>query len=132
MLTKTAPDLKFRFAWLGIGYALIALVFYLSLTSQPIDVELGLPFADKFFHAFAYFVLMAWFAQIYHDKSQRYVIALGLIVIGVALEFLQGFDPARMLEFADMLANATGVLLAFYLTLAKAKNCLLSIEDLIS
>lgn len=132
MVTKAAPDLKFRFVWLVVGYALVSLVFYLSLTSQPIDVELGLPFVDKFFHAFAYFMLMAWFAQIYHDKFQRYLIALGLIVIGVALEFLQGFDPARMSEFADMVANTTGVVLAFYLTLTKAKNCLVSIENLIS
>lgn len=132
MVTKATPDLKFRFVWLVIGYALITLVFYLSLTSQPIDVKLGLPFADKFFHAFAYFVLMAWFAQIYHDKFQRYMIALGLIAIGVALEFLQGFDPARMSEFADMVANTTGVVLAFYLTLTKAKNCLISIENFLS
>ena len=131
MVTKAVPDLKFRFVWLVIGYALITLVFYLSLTSQPVNVKLGLPFADKFSHAFAYFVLMAWFAQIYHDKFQRYMIALGLIFIGVFLEFLQGFDPARMSEFADMVANTTGVVLAFYLTLTKAKNCLASIENLI-
>ena len=132
MVTKAGPDLKFRFVWLAIGYALVTLVLYLSLTSHPIDVEVGLPFADKFFHAFAYFVLMVWFAQIYHDKFQRYMIALGLIVMGVALEFLQSFDVARMSEFADMAANATGVLLAFYLTLTKAKNCLVSIENLVS
>lgn len=129
MVIKEEPDLKFRFIWLAIGYALVALVLYLSLTSHPVNVKLGLPFVDKFFHAFAYFVLMVWFAQLYHGKFQRYVIASVLIVIGVVLEYLQSFDVARMSDFGDMVANATGVLLAFYLTLTEAKNCLVMIES---
>ena len=132
MVIKAGPDLKFRFVWLVIGYALVALVLYLSLTSQPINVKVGLPFVDKFFHAFAYFVLMVWFAQLYHDKFQRYMIALILIIIGVVLEYLQSFDAARMSEFADMVANTTGVVLAFSLTLTRAKNCLISIESWIN
>ena len=111
---------------------MVALVLYLSLTSQPINVKVGLPFVDKFFHAFAYFVLMVWFAQLYHDKFQRYMIALILIIIGVVLEYLQSFDAARMSEFADMVANTTGVVLAFSLTLTRAKNCLISIESWIN
>lgn len=132
MFIKAEPDLRFRFFWLAIGYGLITLVVYLSLTSTPVDVDVEIPFADKFFHALAYFVLMVWFAQIYHDKLQRYMIALVFIVMGVALEYLQSFDPARMSEFADMVANTTGVVLAFSLTLTKAKNCLVSLEDWIS
>lgn len=132
MDAKADPGLKFRFAWLTIGYALVALILYLSLTSQPINIEIGLPFADKFYHALAYFVLMAWFGQLYHDKFRRYMIALTLIVMGVALEYLQGFDVARMSEFADMVANTAGVVLAFFLTLTKAKNCLVNIEKVIT
>lgn len=132
MVAKVYPDLKFRFVWLVIGYALVALVLYLSLTSNPVNVKVTMPFADKFFHALAYFSLMVWFAQLYHDKFQRYMIALGLILLGVALEYLQSFDPARMSELADMAANTTGVVLAFSLTLTKAKNCLVSIENWIS
>lgn len=132
MFIKEEPDLRFRFIWLAIGYALVTLVVYLSLTSSPVDPDVKIPFADKFFHVLAYFVLMVWFAQIYHDKLQRYMMALVFIVMGVALEYLQSFDPARMSEFADMVANTTGVVLAFSLTLTKAKNCLVSLEDWIS
>jgi VanZ family protein len=122
------PYLKFRFIWLFIGYLLISLVVYLSLTSNPVDVEPSFPYEDKFFHCLAYFVLMAWFAQIYHHNLQRNMIALAFVIMGVALEYLQSFDPARMSEFADMVANSTGVILGLMLALTKAKFTLLNFE----
>lgn len=130
MFAKAYPDLKFRFIWLAIGYALVTLVVYLSLTSQPPEIESGLPFQDKFFHALAYFTLMAWFAQIYHDRFQRNMIALVFVLMGVALEYVQSLDPARMFEVADMIANTVGVALGFYLSLTRAKNCLVYFERL--
>ncbi len=122
------PDLKLRFLWLTIGYALVALVFFLSLTSSPVDMELSLPYEDKFFHALAYFSLMAWFSQIYHERFKRNIIAVILVLMGVALEFLQGFDPERYFEYADMLANSVGVGLGFVVALTSAKNILLRFE----
>ncbi len=122
------PDLKFRFIWLFIGYLLISLVVYLSLTSNPVDVELSIPYEDKFFHCLAYFVLMAWFAQIYHRSLQRNMIALTFVIMGVVLEYLQSFDPTRMSEFADMIANSTGVVLGLMLALTKAKFTLVHFE----
>lgn len=118
--------------WLTIGYALVVLVLYLSLTSSPVDLELDVPYQDKFFHALAYFTLMAWFAQIYHGRLQRYMIAIGFVLMGVLLEYLQSFDPNRYYEFADMLANSFGVALAFVITLSAAKNILLGLENRLS
>lgn len=129
MITTVCPDLKFRFVWLLVGYLLISLVVYLSLTSNPVDVDLSIPYEDKFFHCLAYFVLMAWFAQIYHHSLQRNIIALGFVIMGVALEYLQSFDPARMSEFADMMANSTGVILGLMLALTKAKYTLVNFEQ---
>ena len=131
MFAKAVPDLKLRFLWLGIGYGLVALVIYLSLTSSPVDMETGLPYEDKVFHAFAYFTLMAWFSQIYHDKFQRNVIAVIFVFMGMTLEYLQGFDPNRYSEFADLIANAAGVALGFSMTLTGAKNILLRVEKVI-
>lgn len=131
MFAKAVPDLKLRFLWLAIGYALILLVVYLSLSSAPVDLEMDFPYQDKVFHALAYFTLMFWFSQIYHDKFQRNMIALVLIFMGVMLEYLQSFDSNRVAEFADLIANVTGVALGFYLSLTKAKNCLLKVEKLI-
>ena len=132
MFAKAVPDLKLRFLWLTIGYALVVLVVFLSLTSSPVDMEMGLPYEDKVFHAFAYFILMAWFSQIYHDKFQRNMIAVIFVFMGMTLEYLQSFDANRYSEFADMIANATGVALGFSIALTGAKNLLLRVEKVIS
>ncbi len=131
MFAKASPNLKLRFLWLAIGYALVGLVVFLSLTSNPVDMEVGLPYEDKFFHAIAYFTLMFWFGQIYHDKFQRNMIAIVFIVMGFTIEYLQSFDVNRFAEFADMVANVSGVASAFYLLLTRAKNILLKVEDII-
>ena len=132
MFAEAVPDLKLRFLWLTIGYALVALVVFLSLTSSPVDLELGFPYQDKLFHAIAYFTLMAWFSQIYHDKFQRNMIAVVLVFMGVTLEYLQSFDANRYSEIADIVANITGVALGLALALTDAKNTLLRIEKALS
>ena len=131
LLPDAHPELKLRLLWLTIGYALVALVVYLSLTSSPVDTGLSFPYQDKVFHAFAYFVLMAWFAQIYHDRFQRNLIAVMFIIMGVTLEYLQSFDPNRFYEYGDMVANTMGVVIGLLLALTAAKNCLLKIEKVI-
>jgi len=132
MFAKAVPDLKLRFLWLTIGYALVALVVFLSLTSSPVDLELNFPYEDKVFHALAYFTLMAWFSQIYHDRFQRNMIAVVFVLMGVTLEYLQSFDPNRYFEFADMIANSAGVALGFSIALTGAKNILLRVEKVLS
>ena len=130
MSIAESPDLKFRFLWLTIGYVLVAVVTFLSLTSDPIDTGLQFPYEDKIYHAFAYFTLMAWFAQIYHGKNQRYLIAIVFITMGCSFEYLQSLDVNRYAEFADIVANVSGVLAGFFLTLTEAKNTLVKIEGL--
>jgi VanZ family protein len=128
MFAEAVPDLKLRFLWLGIGYALVVLVVFLSLTSSPVELELVFPYQDKLFHVIAYFTLMAWFSQIYHDKFQRNMIAVVFVFMGVTLEYLQSFDANRYSEFADIVANITGVALGLALALTGAKNILLRVE----
>ena len=130
MSTATSPDLKLRSLWLIIGYVLVAIVTFLSLTSDPIDTGLQFPYEDKMYHAFAYFTLMSWFAQIYHGRIQRFLIAVVFIVMGCSFEFLQSLDANRYAEFADIVANALGVLAGFSLTLTEVKNTLVKIESL--
>ena len=132
MFFKTYPELKLHFLWLAIGYALVALVVYLSLTGNPVSIGMRFPYQDKVFHAVAYFTLMFWFSQIYHDRFQRYMIAVVLVFMGITLEYLQSFDSNRYSEFGDMIANSTGVALGFFIALTGAKNILLRIEKVFS
>lgn len=116
MMYSMNPEHRYQKFWLAMGYALVTLVIYLSVTSHPPDSGIELANFDKVMHALAYFVLMGWFAQLYHLKKQRTIYALSFITLGVALEFVQSFDPARMAEVADMIANSSGVLLALLIT----------------
>ena len=131
MFVKACPELKLRFLWLAIGYALVILIVYLSLTSNPVDTGLNFPYEDKVHHAFAYFALMTWFSQIYHDKFQRNMIAMVFIVMGFLMEYMQSFDPKRFAEVGDMVANTSGVGLGFLIALSDAKNTLLKVEKLL-
>jgi len=123
------PALKYHVLWLIVGYMLVGFVLYLSLTSNPVKIDLDIDYLDKIFHVLAYFALMFWFAQIYHDKYWRSAYAVALVLMGAGLEYLQSFDPERYYELADMVANTTGVVLGLLLALTSAKNILLYIES---
>lgn len=118
------PEFRYKKLWLAIGYALVLLVVYLSVSSKPPEIELGFEFQDKIFHALAYFSIMFWFAQIYHTKKQRFIIALLFVALGVSMEGIQSFDPKRYAEFNDMVANTFGVALGILLTKKSLKNLL--------
>ena len=131
MSARKIPDLKLRYLWLAIGYALIVLVIYLSLTGEPVAMSGLFDYEDKLYHAIAYFTLMAWFSQIYHQRLQRNTLAVAFVLLGLTMEYLQSLNPNRYAEFGDMIANVTGVALGFAIALSSAKNTLLRLEKLI-
>ena len=101
--------------WLLISWALIATVLFLSLTPSPPEV-LTFAFSDKLEHLFAYSVLMGWLGQLYASTRQQILLAVGFCLMGVALEFVQGWGGHRFFDVADMAANTLGVLLGWWLT----------------
>lgn len=111
-----APVLRYKPIWLLVGYILIAAVFYLSLTPDPLKIETSIIYFDKINHFTAYFVLMFWFAQIYYSLFQRRTLFIVFVCMGVLIEVLQAFEITRMFEWYDMLANTLGVALAFVIT----------------
>lgn len=131
-MTAINPDLRFRKLWLAIGYLLIVLVIYLSLSSSPVTIDTNLPYEDKLFHFIAYFVLTFWFMQIYHIR--HYVIAWValFLCLGLTMEYLQGFNPYRYSETADMAANTLGVMAGFGLSITPLRYILVKLERYIS
>lgn len=126
------PDHRYHKLWLLIGYALVSLVIYLSVTSKPPMPDVDLPYFDKIGHLSAYFVMMMWFAQLYHVKKLRLIYACSFIALGVVMEIVQSFDPERMAEFADMVANTAGVLFAYVITkIPVFRQILIKIETFI-
>ena len=101
-----------RKIWLTLGGLWVVAVFYLSL--MPIPPQ---PFVfdgvDKLQHALAYALLMLWFCQVYVARKPRISLLLSLVAMGISIEILQGMSGYRYFEYADMLANSTGVLIGW-------------------
>lgn len=130
MLSKTREcryPLRWSGFWVAIGWLLIAAVVFLTLTPSPphIDVLAN----DKLRHGLSYAVLMFWFCQIYLPLG-HWRIAIQLVLLGIALEILQGISGFRQFEYLDMLANAGGVLVGWALSRMFRGTLLLRLEQL--
>ena len=103
--------LRFTNVWLTIGFLLAGLVICASLMPNPPDLT-HMQGGDKVEHGVAYFILTFWFSQIYAKNRVRWTIGITFILLGVAMEYLQGMTGYRTFEYADMAANTVGVLCA--------------------
>ncbi|WP_162984929.1 VanZ family protein [Mesonia aquimarina] len=83
--------------------------------------------ADKVFHCFAYFGLtLCWYLYYFSRKSTSILKKQALFVIcslsaafGIFIEVVQGvFTTYRSIDALDVLANITGIVLAFLLILS--------------
>jgi len=121
--------MSLRRAWSAIGVALILLVIWLSLTPSPIEipVEQG----DKFGHLAAYGTLMFWFANLDARLRTRLGYAIAFVALGIALEFAQGLTDYRVFEVADMVANATGVLLGWIIAPPRGPDVLRFVQRML-
>ncbi len=107
--------LRLRPLWLAIGWAMLGTVVWLSLTGAPPEV-VDFPLSDKVEHLLAYSLLMGWFGQIYTATRSQRGWLIGLTLMGIAIEYLQGWSGLRYFDPADMLANTLGALLGYWLT----------------
>jgi VanZ family protein len=100
-----------RPVWLAVGWAMVAVIVWLSLTPSPPKVDFEQ--SDKVGHFLAYGGVMFWFAQLYAEPKARLGYAAGFVAMGVALEFIQGWTGYRSFELLDMLADGIGVALGW-------------------
>ena len=70
--------------------------------------------SDKLMHAVFYglFTLIAGYSVLH--RTHFYTLSLTIIMYGGLMEYLQSFNPSRMMSFADMISNSTGVVLVGY------------------
>jgi VanZ family protein len=118
--------LKFFPSWRALGYGLILLVIYLSLKPFPLDIPIEN--GDKLGHWMVYTTLMVWFAWLYPNLRTRLVYAAGFLVLGIALEFAQGFTEYRIFELSDMVADTVGIALGWIAALPPLPNLLVLME----
>jgi VanZ family protein len=111
-LTQAPRTLRWFNLWLILGWLLVALVIYLSLTPHPIEIDMEQ--GDKLGHMLGYMAMMVWFAQLYSLRVHVWW-GLGFVAMGVALEYVQGCTGYRTFDYFDMLADAIGVLAGWWL-----------------
>ena len=116
--------------WLALGWAWIALVIFLSLMPHPPEIEMRS--GDKIGHLLAYAYLMLWFCQLYRARPRKLAIALGLVGLGIAIEFAQEQTGYRAFEWADMVADGMGVALGLLLGETALAHALRQTERLLT
>ena len=87
-----------------MAYAMLGLVALFSLLPSP---DIGT--SDKVLHFTTYCSLSAGFTTLVRFNHQLLWVAVGLILYGILIEFLQNLTGYRYMEVADMLANSAGV-----------------------
>ena len=105
-----------RRAFLIVGWGLVGVIWWLSLTPQPPRVDFEQ--SDKVGHFLAYGGVMFWFCVLYRQPRTRLAYAIGFIAMGVGIEYIQGWTGYRSFEVYDMVADALGVLLGWAVALA--------------
>lgn len=104
MLPLRFPRLWLSLGWTAVGLAILVCLIPVNQLPQPPNIS------DKTEHFLAYLLLSLWFAGIY-PRTRYWIIALGLGVMGVAIEFAQGaMNLGRHADFRDVIANGSGIL----------------------
>ena len=120
-----ASPLRWRRRWLATAWLLVISVMYLSL--MPVTPDSEIEGGDKLAHVIAYAVLMFWFVQIYAATTPRLVTAAALVLMGIALEYLQAYT-GRSFEHGDMIANLAVVILGWLAAPPRVPNVFARIE----
>ena len=127
LLMVQRQPLRFFTVWWLVGMAMWVFIIYSSLTPHPVTFS-EFKFSDKVLHFTGYFVVTAWFSQLYLRSNFRSKQLLGFVLLGILLEFSQLLVNERSFEWADMLANCSGVLIAGLIMRSKLEALLLSSE----
>lgn len=113
--------------WAGLWCLAIALVVVLSLIPAP-QVEVP-PGSDKLEHLVGYGILAAFAVQLYARWPSLLGAGLGLVLLGIGLEYAQGaLTDTRMADRADALANTLGVIAGLATRLTPWRDLLLRFD----
>lgn len=89
---------------LGLTWLFVISVLSVSAVDQPLDFDN----ADKWLHWVTWMLMMVWFGSAWVSAPKRCFIFL--LVMGAALELLQGLLPWRFMDLYDLLANLAGLI----------------------
>lgn len=94
--------------WLRGSFAAV-LTFATWIALRPITAEEWFSGQDKLLHFAEYASFYLWGGASFPDARWR--LPAALLAYGVAIELLQALTPYRTMSFADVVANALGLVL---------------------
>ena len=119
--------LRLLAVWYGLGALLLLLVGTASLMPAP-DTGVN----DKLSHFIAYFVLAGWFGLLASGRPGLVWTVAGLIAYGICIELLQGMTSYRYLEWGDVIANSSGVIVGITLYLTPLRGLLFFVDEILA
>lgn len=120
----------FRRPWLWAGLWCVGVAATVVLSLMPVP-DLGrLPSGgDKLEHFVTYALLAAGAVQLYPRWRSLLSVGIGLVVMGIGLEYAQGaLTTYRMMDRADAFANTLGVIAGLGLQLTPWRDLLLRFD----
>jgi len=110
--------------WAAVWWlAVLGVVVVCLMPPPPLSLPDG---GDKVEHFLAYFLLAGSAVQLYRRGRPLLWVGLGLVPMGVGIEFAQGaLTVTRMADPMDALANSVGVLAGLATALTPARDVLL-------
>lgn len=119
-----------RPAWWAVAWFGVGLLLWLSLMRDP--PQMNFEDSDKVQHIAAYTVLTAWWMQLWLARGRRIGLALGLMALGVAIEFAQAATGYRTYSYGDMAADAIGIALGWLAAPPRLPNLLAWLQQSLS
>ena len=116
---------RYPWVWLSLGWLLVLSVIVGSLV--PGQMLRSITLSDKIMHVGSYFVLMIWFAGLYH-RNKHPIVAGVLIALGIVLDMLQGATRTRSFDLNDIAADAAGVLAGLLVSIWLLEGWCLRVE----
>jgi len=104
--------LRYPWIWAGLGWALVICVVVGSLLPGPMMPKISV--SAKSEQKNAYFLLMIWFSGLYRRNAHP-IIGVVLLLLGIALDMLQGTTKTRTFDLHDIAADAVGILIGLVL-----------------
>ena len=120
----------FRRPWLWAGLWCVGVAATVVLSLMPVP-DLGrLPSGgDKLEHFVTYALLAAGAVQLYPRWRSLLSVGIGLVVMGIGLEYAQGaLTTDRMMDGMDALANTLGVIAGLGTQLTPWRDLLLRLD----
>lgn len=96
--------------WLGLGWLGLAIILWGTLTPEPPQLpQFGIPQFDKLEHFTAFLMLTSWFMAAFPGRKAALTIIVLCVLLGGAIELVQGWSGFRDAEWGDWAADCVGV-----------------------